>query len=407
MKLLFAWRYFRAKKSTNAINIIAWVSMTAIVVGTASLVLVLSVFNGFEDLVKSLYVSFYPDLKILPSTGKTMVLSPDQLLQLSGVSGIHSVSLVAEDEVVMQNGESQTLVILKGVDSNYRRVTGVAEKTGRGTFDLGTDERPLSVLGAGIENSLNIEADRALAPLAVYFFRKGAPYYSADPLSSINNASLATSGAFRIQQDFDNHYAFTNLPFVRRMMGLQTDEYSAAELSVDDPEKALLLKQQLERMLGHRYGVQTRYEQNQSLYTVMRTEKWVIYIILTLILVVAAFNMVGALTMLVWEKQKDIQVLKALGASGGLIQKIFLSEGVLLAMMGGVGGIGIASVICWLQLRYRLVPLAGGSFLIDYYPVKLVASDFAMVLSTILVVALLAAWLPARKAAQQAVELKS
>jgi lipoprotein-releasing system permease protein len=160
------------------------------------------------------------------------------------------------------------------------------------------------------------------------------------------------------------------------------------------------------KLLGKDYKVQTRYEQNQSLYNVMGTEKWVIYVMLTLILVVAAFNMVGALTMLVWEKQKDIHVLKALGADDGRIQRIFLSEGILLALLGGGFGILLAVLICWLQSTYHLVPLQGGSFLIDYYPVKLIASDFLLVLTTILIVALLASWLPARKAAHTPIELR-
>ncbi|HEY4064792.1 MAG TPA: ABC transporter permease [Puia sp.] len=407
MNLLFAWRYFRAKKSTNAINIIAWVSMTAIVVGAASLILVLSVFNGFEDLVKSLYTSFYPDLKVTPASGKTLTLTPDQLRQLSGIPGVHAFSLVAEDEAVLDNGDAQKLVSLKGVDENYTKVSGVSGKLEKGSFDLGTDEHPLAILGAGVEYALGLEADRALVPLSVYFFRKGAPEYTSDPLASVRHEAIATSGVFRIQEDFDEHYAITNLAFVKRVRGLKPDEYSAVELSCTDAAASPRVKPALEKLLGKDFRVQTRYEQNQSLYNVMGTEKWVIYIVLTLILVVAAFNMVGALTMLVWEKQKDIHVLKALGASNGLIKKIFLSEGILLAMMGGVGGILLAVLICALQIRYKLIPLQGGSFLIDYYPVKLVASDFVLVLSTILVVAVLASWLPARKAAAQPIELKS
>ena len=409
MNLLFAWRYFRAKKSTNAINIIAWVSMAAIVVGAASLILVLSVFNGFEDLVKSLYTSFYPDLKITAAMGKTLTLTPEQLRQMSGTNGVRAYSLVAEDKAYLMNGDSGSNVspYLKGVDANYTKVSGVSDKIVRGSFDLGTDEHPLAVLGSGIAYQLGVETDRALVPLSVYVFRKGGPDYTADPLSSVSNEGLPTSGEFRIQQDFDNNYVITNLAFVKRMMGLKADEYSAVELSLDDPAQGPLVKSLLQKLFGKDYRLQTRYEQNQNLYTVMGTEKWVIYIVLTLILVVAAFNMVGALTMLVWEKQKDIHVLKALGASNGLIRKIFLSEGVLLGMMGGVGGMGLAAIICLLQIRYKLVPLVGGSFLIDYYPVKLVATDFLLVLSTILVVALLASWIPARKAAAQPIELKS
>ena len=406
MNFLFAWRYFKAKKSTNAINIIAWVSMAAIVVGSASLILVLSVFNGFEDLVKSLYTSFYPDVRISPAAGKFLTLTPLQLQQLSGIKGVHALSLDAEDNAVIQNGEWRVIAHLKGVDENFTKVTGVNNKLVRGKFELGNEDHPLAVLGSGIENALSTEADRAILPLSVYMFKKGDGNYTADPTSSLSNANMATSGVFMIQQDFDDRYVITNLPFVKRMLALKPDEYTSAELALDDPRMARDLAPVIGKLLGKDYKVQTRYEQNQSLYNVMGTEKWVIYVMLTLILVVAAFNMVGALTMLVWEKQKDIHVLKALGADDGRIQRIFLSEGILLALLGGGFGILLAVLICWLQSTYHLVPLQGGSFLIDYYPVKLIASDFLLVLTTILIVALLASWIPARKAAHTPIELR-
>jgi lipoprotein-releasing system permease protein len=407
MNLLFAWRYFRSKKSANAINIIAWVSMSAIVVGAASLILVLSVFNGFEDLVKSLYTSFYPDIKVSPVIGKTMILTPEQLHQLSSMPGIHAVSLVAQDRGILENGDMRVPAYIKGVDSNFLKVSGVGNSMEHGKFETGTADRPLAVLGSGIQATLDIEADRALLPLGVYLFRRGSTDLSTDPMRSFNHESMATAGDFRIQEDFDQNYVITNIGFVKQIIGLGPDEYTAAELSIEDPSKAIQIRQMLAQTLGKDYLVQTRYQQNQNLYSVMGTEKWVIYVVLTLILVVAAFNMVGALTMLVWEKQKDIHVLKALGASDSLIQKIFLSEGLLLALMGGIGGILLAVIICTLQIKYHLVPLQGGSFLIDYYPVKLVATDFVLVLSTIAIVALFASWLPARKAARQPIELKS
>lgn len=407
MNLLFAWRYFRAKKSTNAINIIAWVSMSAIVVGAASLILVLSVFNGFEDLVKSLYTSFYPDIKISPVVGKTMTLTPEQFHRLQSMPGIHAVSLVAQDRGILKNGDYRVPAYIKGVDSNFLKVSGVGDKMEHGKFEVGTVDQPLAVLGSGIQATLEIEADRALLPLGVYLFRRGSTDLTTDPMSSFNYENMATAGDFRIQEDFDQNYVITNLAFVKRMIGLGPDEYTGVELSIDDPTRAIPVSQMIAQDLGKNYLVQTRYQQNQNLYNVMGTEKWVIYIVLSLILVVAAFNMVGALTMLVWEKQKDIHVLKALGANDGLIQKIFLSEGLLLALMGGIGGILLAVIICILQIKYKLIPLQGGSFLIDYYPVKLVATDFLLVLSTIAIVAILASWLPARKAARQPIELRS
>ncbi|HMH21430.1 MAG TPA: FtsX-like permease family protein [Puia sp.] len=407
MNFLFAWRYFKAKKSTNVINVIAWVSMAAIVVGAASLILVLSVFNGFEDLVKSLYSSFYPDLKISPANGKTLILTPEQLRQLSGVAGVRSTSLVVEDKALVANGDLQTIVYLKGVDDHYAGTTGMASRIKKGKFELGTEDHPLAVLGSGVENALDVQSDRSIQPLSVYLFKKGGPMYTSDPLASLSNESMATAGSFAIQQEFDDRYVLTNLAFVKRMLGLKPDEYGGLELALADPLQADRLKPALQKLLGKDYLVQTRYEQNRSLYSVMGNEKWVIYILLTLILIVAAFNMVGALTMLVWEKQKDIHVLKALGASNGRIQRIFLSEGILLALLGGLAGILLAVIICGLQVKYKLLALQGGSFLIDYYPVKLVPTDFLLVLSTILIVALLASWLPSRKAAREAIELRS
>jgi len=407
MNLLFAWRYFRAKKSTNAINIIAWVSMSAIVVGAASLILVLSVFNGFEDLVKSLYTSFYPDIKVSPFSGKTLTLTAGQIKQLTTVGGVKALSLIAEDKGILENGGAWVPAYIKGVDSNYTKVSGVGNTLERGQFITGTGDHPQAILGSGIANTLGVEAEKELLPLGVYLFRHGSTDYTADPMASMNHEPVMTSGMFRIQQDFDEHYVITNMEFVKRLVGLGPDEYSGAELSVTDPKRAPVIKLAVARLLGNGYRVQTRYEQNQSLYNVMGTEKWVIYIVLSLILIVAAFNMVGALTMLVWEKQKDIHVLKALGANDGRIQRIFLSEGILLALMGGVGGILLAVIVCLLQIKYKLIPLQGGSFLIDYYPVKLVPTDFLLVLCTIGVIAVLASWLPARKAATQPIALKS
>lgn len=404
MKFLFAWRYFKAKKSTNAINVIAWVSVTAIVIGTASLIIVLSVFNGLEDLVKSLYSAFYTDIKISPSNGKFITLSANQLQQLNGAAPIRGYSLVIEDKALLQYQALQP-VILKGVDTNYTHITGVSKNIIKGKFDLGSVEQPGIVMGAGIENALGIESDRSVLPLTVYLFKK-ASAASTDPMESVSTGNIAATGAFIIQQDFDNKYAITNLGFMQQMLGLSPNEYTGVEISLKDPQQTDMFAASLKKMFGQGYLVQTRYEQNQNLYSVMRVEKWVIYCVLTLILIVAAFNMVGALTMLVLEKQKDIQILKALGANNNYIQKIFLNEGMLLALLGGATGIIFAVVICWMQVRYKLVPLQGESFLIDYYPVKLVPTDFLLVLTTIFIVAILASWVPSRKAALEPIELR-
>jgi lipoprotein-releasing system permease protein len=405
VNFLFAWRYFKAKKTTNAINIIAWISIVAIIIGTAALILVLSVFNGFEDLVKSLYSSFYPDIKISPVSGKQITLTQQQLNQIRSVKGVRSVSLIAEEKALLQNGDYQSIVYLKGVDENYTSVTTVSDHIIKGTFNTGQADHPLLILGDGIENAVGVQSDRNLSPLVVYLPKKNEVDLS-NPLQSISSDTINTSGSFKIQSDFDNKYAITNLGFVKQMLGMAEDAYSSAEISIRADANEKDVQQVITGILKKNYLVETRYEQNRSLYSIMRVERWVIYAILSLILIVASFNMIGALTMLVLEKKQDISVLHALGSSQGFIQKIFLSEGILLAGIGGIAGMMLAVLLAFIQITFKVVPLTGGSFLIDYFPVKLSFTDFLLVGLTVITIALLASWIPARKAALQQFALR-
>ena len=215
------------------------------------------------------------------------------------------------------------------------------------------------------------------------------------------------SGSFVLQQEFDNKYVITNIDFLKYMLDLKTDQYTAVEVAVTSEKMVGNVQDQLKKMLGKSFKVETRFQQNQGLYSIMQVEKWVIYGILSLILIVAAFNMIGALTMLVLEKHKDIAVLKAIGASDGYIKRIFLKEGLLLAAIGGGGGMIFSTIICILQIKFKFVKLSGGSFIIDYYPVKMLPFDYLLVIATITLIAVFAAWLPSNKAAKQYFSLKS
>jgi lipoprotein-releasing system permease protein len=210
-----------------------------------------------------------------------------------------------------------------------------------------------------------------------------------------------------IQQDFDNKYGITNIDFVRRALKLDSNQYSGVEIVLHDPSASGDVKKSIGQLFGKEYLIQDKYEQNRSLYSVMNIERWFIYGVLSLILVVAAFNMIGALTMLVLEKRKDISVLHALGANKNFIQRIFLNEGFLLALIGGGIGMLLAALFAWLQITFHLIPLQGGSFLISYYPVKLKLMDFLLVGGTVLVIALIASWFPSRKAAREEFSLRS
>lgn len=404
LNFLFAWRYFKSKKSTNAINIIAWVTVTAMAVGTAALVVVLSIFNGFEGLVKTLYSSFYPDIRITSEQQKIMLLDDATLAKIRVLTNIKAVSMVVEENVHLQNGDYRTNAVIKGVDENYNKASGVSSMITNGEFETGSVETPALVLGVGIENALNLMSDRAINPVTAYLPKRGVT--SSNPLEAISTVNLQPTGSFSIQQDFDNKYVITNIDILKEMLGLKPNEYSSAEIKLANVKDEEATIASLQKLLGKGYLVENRYQQNRSLFAVMQLEKWAIYGILSLILVIAAFNMIGALTMLVLEKEQDIQILQAMGGSRKFIQRIFLTEGVLLALTGSIIGIILALIFSYLQVTFKLIPLTG-SFVIDYYPVKILLTDILLVITTVIVIGLLASWVPSVKAARQKVSLRA
>lgn len=405
MNFLFAWRYFRSKKSTNAINIIAWVTVTAMAVGTAAIVIVLSIFNGFEGLVKSLYSSFYPDIRISAAKQKVMLLDSTAINKIKLLKDIDALSLIVEENVLLQNGDYRTNAVVMGVDDMFTKVSGVAQKTNHGKYETGTPETPALVLGSGIESALNLLSDRAINPVTAYLPKKGAEA-TVNPLDAISTINMQPSGSFSIQQDFDNKYVITNIGVVKEMLGLKAEEFTSAAIRLKNPEAEKDIIFSIKKMLGSDYLVENRYQQNRSLFAVMQMEKWAIYGILCLILIIAAFNMIGALTMLVLEKEQDIQILQAMGAGRSFIKTIFLTEGVLLAFAGTVLGVVIALLFCYLQVTFKLIPLQG-SFIIDYYPVEISIIDILLVIATVFIIALFASWLPSVKAANQKISLRA
>ena len=402
----FASRYFRAKKSTNAINIIAWVSVVAIAVGTGALIVILSVFNGFEGLVKSLYSSFYPSIKIAPSSGKTIILTPAQLRQVAAVPGVAHFSQVVEEKAVLRYGDEPTIAILKGVDSSYNNVTDVKSNIVRGRFDTGDSVAYRAVLGLELEGALGVDVVHSLAPVTVYLPRRNVSTF-VTPEDALNNGVLYPAGTFAIQQEFNSKYVITNIQFMRSLLELGADEMSALEIGIRPGADERQLKEKLELLLGKGYKVQTRYEQNQSLYAIMQTEKWAVYVILSFIMIIAAFNMIGSLYMLVIEKEKDITILKAMGARQSLIMRIFLAEGLIIAGIGTALGFTLGGAFCLLQQRFGLIKLEGTSFLVDAYPVNMHHEDFVLVFVTIMIIGIAASWYPARRAAVERITLKA
>ncbi len=396
MHFLFAWRYFRGKYSFQAIQLIAWVSVFAIAIGTAALLTILSVSNGFSEIVNGLYSDFYADLRVVPKATKFVHLTPQQLNAVRQIDGVHYATGIVENKAILVRNENQTVVFVKGVDSNYIHINKVNQYLKRGVFEVGSLDSPKLVLGIGVEENLllyNANLGESLELIAVG--RSGKSLKSMDQL---NHLVAVQSGAFSVQQEFDVQYAFTSNQFAQYLFDLDSNQYSGVELSIDlNKEKNIITA--IQDLLGPGFLVQNKYQQNADLYKIMQIEKWIIFAILALIMVVASFNLVGALTMLVLEKQKDIHVLHAMGATAGKIQKIFLSLSIVMAMTGALIGGVIASCLIFLQTQFHFIQLQGVSFVIDYYPVKAIWTDYLAVISLVVLIAIIAGWVPAKKAA--------
>lgn len=378
----------------------------AISVVTAALIVVLSVFNGFENLVKSLYNDFYSDLKIIPDKGKTISINSVQFHQIEQLDSIKFVEPIAEEKAILLNGDLRSIISLKGVDKTYQLASGLSRHVLRGHFEIGTDEQPTLVMGAGVENSLNVMADRNPYPITVYMPNRKATNKN-DPLNALQSHNANTTGSFRIQEDFDNNYAFINLQFMRGLLQFDSTEYSSVEVFLTNEKATEKTQKKIQILLGNKYKVLNRFQLNQNLYSAMQIEKVIIYGVAILILVIAAFNIIGSLTMLVLEKQKDIAVLQAIGANQNWVLQVFLKEGLLLALLGGSAGIVLALIICIGQQTFHWVKLGGQSFIIDYYPVDMRISDFAYVAIIIVVIGFFSAYVPSRKAVKVFVSLKS
>jgi lipoprotein-releasing system permease protein len=396
LHFLFAWRYFKGKYSFQAIQLIAWVSVFAIAIGTAALLTILSVSNGFSEIVNGLYSDFYADLRVIPKATKFVQLTPQQLNELRQIPGVHYATGIVENKAILVHNENQTVVFVKGVDSNYVHINKVNQYLKRGSFSVGSLDSPKLVLGIGVEDNLllfNADLGTSLELIAVG--RSGKSLKSMDQL---NHLIAVQSGAFSVQQEFDAQYVFTSNQFAQYLFDLDSNQYSGVELSINlNKEKNIVTA--IQELLGPGYLVQNKYQQNADLYKIMQVEKWIIFAILAMIMVVASFNLVGALTMLVLEKQKDIHVLHAMGATAVTIQKIFLCLSIVMALTGAfIGGL-IASCLIFLQTQFHFIQLQGVSFVIDYYPVRAIWTDYLAVISLVVLIAIVAGWVPAKKAA--------
>ncbi|MEZ4894185.1 MAG: FtsX-like permease family protein [Saprospiraceae bacterium] len=393
--LLIARRYLFAKRSTNAINIITGISVLGMAIGTAALVLVLSVFNGFEDLLSGLFGHFNPELKITPAKGKTFEVDSITLDQIRALPGVANLSETLEEIAFFEYEGSQDFGALKGVDSLFAPVTGFDSDTIilEGEYLLTQDGRNCAIVGAGLRNKLTVDVNNPVLPLTVYMPERQTGLLD----KPFKTRLLFPTGTFAIQQEYDNQYVITNIDFMREMLEAAPSTVSALEIKCHRESQIPEVKEQIRKILGEGYVLKDHYEQNEAFFKVMKLEKWMGFAITSLMLLLMAFNTVGALWMIVLDKQKDISVLKSMGASDRAIRRIFLFEGLLLTALGMVIGIVFAIIIYIIQKNYGIVTIPDG-FLVNTYPISMRISDFIPIALTVLGIGFLASLLPAKRA---------
>jgi lipoprotein-releasing system permease protein len=394
LSLYIAKRYLFAKKSRNAINVISAVSVTGVAVGTMALIIVLSVFNGLEKLVTSIFNTFDPDLKISAAEGKTFIADTSKLQLLSRVNGVSCYSLTIEENALLKYGEKQYIATIKGVDENYVKVTSIDSSMWEGDFILKAESgRPHAVIGVGIAQYLGLRVT-FVEPLWVYVPRKSGGT-SLDPAEAFNNEFIFPSGIFQIEQEYDSKYLYLPIDFARNLID-NKNGVSSIEIKFSKSAEAKSVQKNVTRIFGKGFVVQNRFEQQEIFYKVMQSERLAIFFILTLILIIASFNIIGSLTMLIIEKERDIEILKSLGADNGLIRKIFIFEGWLISIIGAFSGLLLGFAVCWLQQTFGFVKLRGETLIMDSYPVVMKLLDFIIVPGTVLLIGFWAAWYPVR-----------
>lgn len=391
-----AWRYLRGKRGANIVPILSRISMVAIAVGSCALIVLFSIFNGFEDLIKDLYKAFYPEIKISLARGKFFALNEQQYQQIQHIKGIAAITTVIEDNVLLNANDEQQVATLKGIDHNFLKVNNISPYMYEGADTVTEGPIPTAIIGLQAANRLGIDINNVFSRLSLYYPNTESENLALNPQSAFQNLQLKPEGIFRIQDEFDGRYVLAPVKMVQDLF-LQPGKYSSIEIALQTNAKAEHIKQQLKTLLGRNFVVATRFEQNKTLYMVMTAEKWAVYGILVLVLLIASFNMVGALTLLVLEKQKDIAILRAMGADNQSIKTVFIIEGVLWALVGGIIGLAAGLFFCWGQKYFHWIKLQG-DFIIDAYPVSIQPTDMIVVFLTVAFVGLLAAWYPSLKA---------
>lgn len=390
-----AKRYLFSRKSHNAINIISGISAAGVGVGAMALVCVLSVFNGFELLITDMFSSFDPDLKITLNHGKTFDDNSPELIHVRKLKSVAYFTEVVEENALLRFRDKQMPATIKGVSSDFEKMTRIDSIIYDGKFILNDGAFERAVPGIGVAAILGLGA-HFIDPLYIYAPKRTSKINLLRPENSFNQMGTFVSGIFSVKQlQYDDHYVLVSIKLARDLFEYEKTKVSSIELKLANGVDQEKVQKQIQAILGDRYQVKNRYEQQESFFKIMKIEKWFTYLILCFILLIASFNIIGSLSMLIIDKKGDIETLRNLGANNRLIKRIFLFEGWMISGVGAVSGIGLGALLCLLQQYFGILKLGKG-YVVDAYPVQTNVMDLLLVFVTVLVMGFLAAYYPVR-----------
>lgn len=394
-----AKRYLFSKKSHNAINFISAISVCGVALATLALVCTLSVFNGFQDMVASFFTAFDPQIKITATHGKVFNVKDSRIQQIRHLKEVAVFTETLEENAMVQHKGRQTMAIVKGVQDNFEQLTKIDSILyGKGQFILHDSIVDYGVMGIEMVSKLSSGVE-FVEPLEVYAPIRDSKVNMANPASSFNVQYLYSPGVVFVvnQQKYDGNYILTSLDFARKLFHY-TNEASAIELKLKKDANIDKVKNQLSSILGSSFAVKDQYEQQADIFRIMKIEKLISYIFLTFILMIACFNVIGSLSMLIIDKKKDVETLRNLGADDKLITRIFLFEGRMISMLGAIIGITLGLIICYIQQTYGIISLGDshGTFVVDAYPVSVRPLDVVAIFITVILVGFISVWYPVR-----------
>jgi lipoprotein-releasing system permease protein len=352
--------------------------------------------NGFESIITKMYNSFNPDFRIEAIKGKTIDLSTFPIDKIVAIKGVANYSAIIEENALLRYKNKQQIVTIKGVDQNFTKVSNIKSKVVEGKYLLQMHDANFMVIGYGIYDKMEMGINDFKSPISVYIPKRDNTV-TLDPTEAFNSEQVFASGAFSIQEEFDTKYAIIPLRLAKKLLDYK-NEVTAIEIAISNSKNSDKIQKQIKQFIGDNYQIKNRYEQQEILYKIIKSEKFAIFLILSFIILIAAFNLIGSISMLILEKKKDIVILRSLGASENLIQQIFLAEGLLISLAGAFLGLVLGGLISFIQQQFGIIRLQGsGTFIIDAYPVVIQMSDFLKVALIVTVIGFIAAWFPINK----------